>query len=317
MKTRTFATLWLAATFTTPALAAPATPQAPSPTAVVQEYLTDRAAHRLPDAYALLSPATQQNIPLKELMTQRALPPDAVMPPTLRALFALIFDTGTPPPYTYRTAGTDPSDAQVVLVTAQPRGGAQGLLTLKIVTAPDPQAGGAPRLDLFQSLERTDPEASHKAHEAMAMSNLKQIALAILQYAQTHHARLPDANHWADEILPSFLGPRAAPAQTSPTALERFGTSLFRDPSAPEGKAWTYAFNRNLSGLPLSSLKDRANTVLIFESTTGTKNAADTGQSLPRPGWHGDGSHYAFADGHVKLVPDKLGAGEAPPKFTP
>ena len=315
MKARTFATLCLAAALAAPALAAP------SATDVVQQYLADRAAHQMTDAYALLSPDTQKNIPLKELMTQRALPPPgAAMPPTLRALFALIFDTGAAPPYTYHAAGADPTDAQVVLVTAQPGGGAQGLLTLKLVTVAGPQAGGAPRLDLFQSLERTDPDASHKARGAArataSLSNLKQIALAIMQYAQTHHDRLPDAAHWTDEILPLFLGPQAGP-QTTPAALEQFGTSLFRDPSAPEGKAWTYAFNRNLSGLPLSALKDPANTVLVFESTTAAKNAADTGQSLPRPGWHSGGSHYAFADGHVKLVPDVPQSGAAQPKFAP
>lgn len=310
MKTWTFVTLCLAATLAAPALAAP------SATAVVQEYLTDRAAHRLPDAYALLSPDTKQIVPLKEFTTRRELPADPTVSPAMRALVALVMDTGAAPSYEYRVTGADPADSRVVLVSAQPRGDVQGALTLKIVTFADPAAGGAPRIDLVPSLDRTDPDASHKmrdaARAAVSVSNLRQIALAILLYAQAHNDRLPDADHWVDEVLPIWLDPKATHAEQERSAL-----SLFRDPTAPEGRNWTYAFNRNLSGLRLSSLKDPAHIVLVFESTTAVKNAADTGASLPRPGWHSGGSHYAFADGHVRLIPDKP-TGDAPtPKFTP
>lgn len=309
MKTLTFMTLCLAM------LVAPAL-SAPSPTAVVQEYLTDRSEHRLTDAYALLSSVTRQNFPLKEFTTRRAMPADPGMTPTLRALLALVTDTGAAPEYGYRVTGADPSDAQVVLVSARPHGDAKGAQTLKIVTVADPQAEGAPRLELLQSLERTEPEAFRKAREAAraasSMSNLRQIALAILLYAQAHNDRLPDADHWVDEVLPFWLDPKATQVEK-----ERSAQALFRDPSAPAGQNWTYAFNRHLSGLPLSSLKDPVNTVLVFESTTAVKNAADAGTSLPRPGRHSAGSHYAFADGHVRLIPDKT-TGDAPlPKFTP
>lgn len=315
MKARMFVTLCLGAMLAAPALAAP------SPTVVVQDYLTDRNSHNLTAAYALLSPATKRNIPLKEFAAMRELPADPTMTPALRALFALILDIGVRPTYEYRVIGADPADAGVVLVNATPHDGGQEALTLKLVTVTDPQADGAPRLDLVQSLDRTDPEAFRKAREAAraasSMSNLKQLALSLIAYAQTHNNRLPDADHWADEILPDFLVPQAGPNQASPADLEHFGATLFRDPSAPEGKNWTYAFNRNLSRVPLSSIKDPANTVLVFESTTGIKNAADAGQSLPRPGWHNGGSHVAFADGHVKLIPDKPTAATPAPKFAP
>lgn len=310
MKTRIFATLCLAAALAAPALAAP------SATDTVQQYLTDHDAHRLADAYALLSPATKQNIPLKEFTTHRDIPADPTVTPMMRALIGLIMDTGASSSFDYHVTGVDPTDSLVVLVSAQPHGDAKGALTLKIVTVPDPQAGGAPRLDLFQSLERTDPEASHKAREAArtttSLSNLRQIALAIIMYAQAHNNRLPDADRWVDEVLPLWLDPKASPAEK-----ERSTKSLFRDPSAPEGQEWTYAFNRNLSGLPLSSLKNPAGTVLVFESTTGAKNAADTGQSLPHPGWHNDGSDLSFVDGHVVWMSDKPKAGGLRPNFVP
>lgn len=310
MKSRTLATLCLGATLAAPALAAP------SATDIVQQYLTDLDTHRLADAYALLAPTTRQNIPLKDFTTPHDVPADPTMVPVMRALIALALNTTAPPSYDYHATGVDPADSAVVLVSAQPRDETKGSLTLKLVTVPDPQAGGAPRLDFFQSLERTAPDEFLKAREAAraasSMSNLKQIALALFMYAQAHNDRLPDAAHWADAVLPFLLDLKATGAEKA-----RASQALFHDASAPEGQTWTYAFNRNLSGLPLSSLKDLANTVLVFESTTDVKNAADVGQSLPRPGWHGGGSHYAFADGHVKWVPDKPTAGEAQPKFTP
>ncbi len=43
---------------------------------------------------------------------------------------------------------------------------------------------------------------------------------------------------------------------------------------------------------------------LLFESTAGVKNAADTGDSVPMPGRHNGGTDYALADGHVKWEAD-------------
>lgn len=311
MKTGTLVTLCLAAALAAPALAAP------SATAVVQEYLTDRDTNQLTKAYARLSPNTQQHIPFAQFSQLKAFPDDTSVTPALRALTALFLDAGDTLGYQYHVVGVAPDAARVILVSARPRNALlKDSLTLKVVTVPDTQAENTPRLDLMQSVERTDPEGFSKAREAAraatSMSNLKQIALAILIYAQAHNDRLPDAGRWAEEILPLWVDPKASAAEK-----ERSSKSLFRDPSAPEGQDWTYAFNQNLSGLPLSSLKDPANTVLVFESTTALKNAADAGPSLPRPGRHSGGSHYAFADGHVRWVPDKPKAGESQPDFTP
>jgi prepilin-type processing-associated H-X9-DG protein len=266
-------------------------------------------------------------------MTPHNFFPDSLMLPAQRAVFALVTDTGVKPTYKYHVIGTDSTNARVVLVSAKMRGNAKETLTLKIVTVPDARADRAPRFDLLQSLNRNIPnhrqrlleerEAERKEHEAerkalgaeraaVSMSNLKQIALAILMYAQAHNDRLPDADHWVDEVLPYCLSPKATPAEK-----ERASKSLFRDPTAPVGQQWTYAFNRNLSHVSLSALKDPARTVLVFESTTATKNAADTGRSLPHPGWHSGGSHIAFADGHVKLIPDQSTADTPAPKFAP
>ncbi len=57
--------------------------------------------------------------------------------------------------------------------------------------------------------------------------------------------------------------------------------------------------------MKLKDIDNPAATVLLFETATNAKNAADTGDSIPRPGWHSGGTDYAFADGHVKWFHDK------------
>jgi prepilin-type processing-associated H-X9-DG protein len=298
-----------------PCLTAPTTAQSATATEVVREYLADRATNDPAKAYALLSPDTQKNFPFSQFTMHQEIPTDPTMTPALRALIVLFLNSDVTPGYDYHVQGVDPADAATVLVSARQQGdGAPAAVTLKIVTSG--LSGTPPRIDLLESFEQTDPVASRKAREAArataSLSNLKQIALGILQYAQTHNNRLPDASRWVDEILPYLLGSSASPADR-----ENAAKGLFHDPSAPAGQEWSYAFNRNLSGLPMSSLTHPATTVLVFESTAGTKNAADTGTSVPHPGRHSEGSNYAFADGHVARVPDRPAAGVLAPTFAP
>lgn len=299
MKTRMQLTLGLAALMaaSVPVSAAPED----TPAQVVQQYLTDRDAHKMADAYALLSPATRQQFPQKEFTAHHDVPNAPGLTPMMRALLALFSDTGA---YRFQVTGAAPDDKNVVLVSAQPSGAdAKDVLTLKVVTVADAGDGGKPRVDAMLSLERTDSAAFHKARDAaqaaVSASNLKQIALAIVKYANAHNNRLPDADRWVDEVSSSWKDPKADPAEQ-----ERQFQSLFHDPSAPPEQAWSYAFNRDLSGRSLTSVLNPAGTVLVFESTAGVKNAADGGVSVPHPGRHNGGTHFAFADGHVQWFAD-------------
>ena len=62
-----------------------------------------------------------------------------------------------------------------------------------------------------------------------------------------------------------------------------------------------YALNRNCSGESVAAFADPQGTIMAFDSTLGTRNASDIGQSLravtavPAPG-----SSCVFMDGHVK-----------------
>ncbi len=278
----------------TPAFAAPppaVTPQADTPAvAVVREFLADRAAGKYDAAYALLSANAKQVLPFKEFIAGDSSPlgADPSLPAAFLGIGNLFADTHNRRGYTFTVISPDPSDPKVVLVQAvQPKTPA---LTLRLLTVTEP-ATLMPRLDLLGSLERTAPEefvrARVRAQRDSSQSNLKQLALGVIQYTQDHDERMPDAATWVDEIMP-YVKTEA----------------IFHDPSAPAGEKWSYAYNRTLSHQPLAALDSPAQTIMLFESTAGVKNASDTGQSVPVPGRHLGGTDYAQADGHVKWVKD-------------
>jgi len=275
---------------------APATaPAADTPAvAVVRQFLADRAARWNLAAYLLLSAKSRQNISLADFEAGRPLPlSDAgKVPAPLFALSALLVDTHNTLKYTFAVVGPDPVDPNIVLVRADRDAAGRAdvpAVTLRLVTVSDP-AAHAPRVDPLGSLERAAPQVFAKAREnarrAVSQNNLNFLVVGIERY-QTDHDVMPDADRWVDEIMP-YIGTTAA----------------FRDPSAPPGEAWSYAFNRALSHKPIGLGEGPASTVMLFESSKGVKNASDTGQSVPRPGRHRGGTDYAFADGHVKWSAD-------------
>ncbi len=281
---------------------AEAAPSKPSPitvpaarsasAAAVQSYLAARTAGQYEKAYALLSPATQGILPLDQFRAVKNFPKDPSadgMTPLFTALSAFFIDTHNTLGYRYFVLGALPNVPNTVLVRAQAPG-ADGVFVLKIVSAPDP-VSDLPRLDLMQSAALTDPQgmlgAQQQAEAVTSLSNERQIGLGIIQYAQDNNYTLPDADRWVDEIMPYIKN-----------------EAVFHDPSAPAGQKWSYAYNRNLSGVKLAQLDDPASTVEVFESTSGTKNASDVGASVPVPGRHPGGTDYLFVDGHAKLLPD-------------
>ncbi len=129
--------------------------------------------------------------------------------------------------------------------------------------------------------------------------NLHFLATDVLEYEQDWDEKLPIASQWGTGVAPylkdSSLTFRYPAAKT---------IHLFRDPSAPAGVKYSYAFNKNLSSRLFSAIRVPSKTVLLFDSTKNALNATDTGQSVPHPGRHGGGSLYAFQDGHVRWIAD-------------
>ena len=281
-----------------PGFAAP--PSAPVPkadtpaVAVVREFLADRAAGKYTAAYALLSANSQQTTSLMSI--ERGDPTAAHdfqgWPAPALGLLVFFFDTHNTLNYTFTVIGPDPLDPNSVLVRAMsPAGAAAGsAATLRLLTVFDPVTHTV-RLEVLGAVQRAAPEAfaaeREKAQEVTSQSNLKQLALGVIQYTQDHDERMPDADQWVDEIMP-YVKTEA----------------VFHDPAASAGKKWSYAYNQALSGIKFGEVDYPAHTVLLFESTTGLKNASDTGQSVPVPGRHLGGTDYALADGHVKWERD-------------
>ncbi len=314
---RPFWSLLLLLSLTAAAPAAPKQPLKDTPAvAVVRQFLADRAAGRLDAAYQRLSAISRQTISPADFAKGRTpyVSDTRGASPAFIGVAALFLDTHNTLHDTFTVLGPDPAAPGGVLVRAVSPAGTTAILRMATVIDP---GTSAPHLDFFGSLKRTDSvqfaRSTENVKRATSQSNLKQLSLAIIQYAFDHDNHLPDADKWVDEILPYWNNVKDDSFHVE---------NLFRDPSAPVGEKYSYAFNRTLSGavidVPtqpsgvLDSIRSReggetspaASTVLLFESTTGVKNASDTGLSVPKPGRHLGGTDYAFADGHVRWLPD-------------
>ena len=274
-----------------------------SPPDMVRAYLAARARHDSAGQYALFSAEAQSSVPFAQFDTAFAgatplshAAEDGVSP-LLACVTVFFMDAQGKAGYQFSVLGPDPADPAVVFVQARPPGvTSDKAFLLKIETVPG--TAGAARLDITPSYQKTsahDTAIMRKLGDGLgSLSNLRQIGLAMIMYAQAHGDHLPDADHWADALLAGWAAyDKSFPAER-----------LFRDRSAPESQQWNYAFNLTLSGVKMADIRNPGATVLVFESTAGVKNAADTGQSLPHPGRHAGGDYYVFADGHAKWFPD-------------
>ena len=268
---------------------------APTPAVLlVQKYLDARQAEQEDVAYKLLSLETQAQFPLdqREQMAKSLTDPASLkqMPSGMLQVAALFADIHNTLHFKFRALGPSPEDPAIVLVRAYQVGAPVSTIkTLQVVTVPDPAIPGTLLIDGIKTAALASPEmmlARDKAMQAVSQSNLRQIALGVILYAQDHNETLPDADQWVDEIMP-YVKTEA----------------VFRDPAAPDQK-WSYAFNSNLSGVTMSEIENPAATVLLFESTNDKKNDSGEGDSVPVPGRHSKGSDYAWVNGHVKWFDD-------------
>jgi prepilin-type processing-associated H-X9-DG protein len=148
------------------------------------------------------------------------------------------------------------------------------------------QEDGQWKIDLVRTLG-LDPAVVKTAQVRQAcQSHLKQLALAAIMYSNDWDESLPAPDQWSDQILPYARA-----------------KGIMQCPSDP-GHEFGYAMNAKLRGVHTAEINDPAQIVLFFDSSLGVKNAADAGESLPRPGRHEGGNDVAFCDGHVRWVPD-------------
>lgn len=123
-------------------------------------------------------------------------------------------------------------------------------------------------------------KARAKAERETCMSNLKQIALAALMYAQDWDETLPKAD-WVPALRPYMNNDR-----------------LFVCPARPH-QPIGYAFNKALLGASPAKIERPAETIMIFESKLAGDSPVGGADDVPVEGVHDGGICAAFADGHV------------------
>jgi prepilin-type processing-associated H-X9-DG protein len=128
-------------------------------------------------------------------------------------------------------------------------------------------------------------KAREKARQSSCLSNIKQLALATLAYAQDWDEVLPPAENWAEAILPYTKN-----------------TQLLLCPTDQTGEKISYAMVSRLGGRKLADIPDPQHTILIYE--------VEHGQPVYR---HNDGMNVGYVDGHAKWVQK----GKLPADFAP
>ena len=148
----------------------------------------------------------------------------------------------------------------------------------------------------------------HPHKRPSCTSNLKQLSLGLLMYAQDYDRRLPPAHSWADGVVPYTKN-----------------STIFRCPSAQRdygGLATHYGFNSLLGERRSDDIPAPADCPMLFES--GVLFGSDMGRNVTNPltsfvARHQGKGNIAYADGHVRAVetPPDAHAGLAKSKDAP
>ncbi len=130
---------------------------------------------------------------------------------------------------------------------------------------------------------------THKSRSIACLSNMKQLGLSTLMYAQDYDEHFPPAAKWMTLTIP-YTHPQV-------------NNTLFRCPTAldeaPKALA-SYAMDSRLSGLSEKKIKEPTNRVLLYDSTRTDWDATDPGQTFATR--HDKKGNVTFADGHAKQV---------------
>lgn len=130
----------------------------------------------------------------------------------------------------------------------------------------------------------------HEPCQSPCHDNLKQLGMAMLQYAQNHDGHMPPAYRWNEALSPYIHKPLFARI-----------SKTFICPAAGDRKNPSYAMNRRLDRISFTDIESPTDTVLLFDSVPG-KNQAGGPELLPNPSRHNGCYDICFADGHVKTM---------------
>jgi prepilin-type processing-associated H-X9-DG protein len=128
-------------------------------------------------------------------------------------------------------------------------------------------------------------KAKQKAGTIHCLSNVKQLNLGLIMYANDNKDRFPDGTGWCDSLI-TYLGN---------------GTNAFVCPQGAPNQRCHYAFNARLIGHGINDVQAPAQTVLVFEIDGGW-NVSGGRELLPARGRHSGAYAVGFADGHAEMV---------------
>lgn len=109
-----------------------------------------------------------------------------------------------------------------------------------------------------------------------------EVGHAVVQYADDHNGKLPDAKTWQDEVKPYFakLAAKGSQKVSFLNSMDPNGVWGCKDET---GTGMTgFAFDSDLSGKKLDDIQDKQDTVMIFETSKTGINLAEPYKELPR-----------------------------------
>jgi prepilin-type processing-associated H-X9-DG protein len=142
---------------------------------------------------------------------------------------------------------------------------------------------GSAKNDAIVQMTSQASRARENARRSSCQSNLKQVALGMMQYIQDYDERTPPTKNWIDVLQPYVKSEQ-----------------IFICPSVTDPKGYGYAYNSNFAQKNFAAVRSPSLTAAIYETTVLKRNAFGTGDN--RAYRHFDGSNYAYADGHVKWI---------------
>ena len=133
-------------------------------------------------------------------------------------------------------------------------------------------------------------KAKSKAAALHCMSNVKQLNLALIMYANDNNEQLPAGSKWCD-ALGKYLGN---------------STNAVICPRGMADRRCHYALNASVAGRSMKEISSPARTVLVFECDGGW-NLSGGRELFPATPRHTSAFVVSFADGHVEMLrPDRL-----------
>ena len=144
----------------------------------------------------------------------------------------------------------------------------------------------AQAIDAIMQIMRPVKVQKTSSSTASCPKDLKKLYDAMMNYAQSWDDTLPPANSWGSAI-------------TDP--MQAFAdSSMLKCPNATQ---YGYAMNSAVGGKRLESIKNKATTPLLYDSSDLKLNANDDVKSLPVPGRHDGQNYIIYMDGHVDAKP--------------